>query len=69
MRWISLISLGHSIQVHEQGREELLHIPGKEQWLCFAGAAVKGDPTSKARETQERQQVLRENQRADRQKL
>ena len=27
-------------------REELPHIQGKEQWLCFAGAAVKRYPTS-----------------------
>ena len=27
-------------------------IQGKEQWLCFAGAAVKRYPTSKVRETQ-----------------
>ena len=30
------------------------HIQGKEQWLCFAGAAVKRYPTSKVRETQVR---------------
>ena len=29
-------------------------IQGKEQWLCFAGAAVKRYPTSKVRETQVR---------------
>ena len=27
---------------------------GKEQWLCFAGVAVKRYPTSKVRETQVR---------------
>ena len=37
------------------GREELLHVQGKEQWLNLAGAAVKGYPTSKVRETQVRQ--------------
>ena len=36
------------------GREELLRAPGKEQWLHFAGAGVKRDPTSKVRETQVR---------------
>ena len=41
------------------GQEELLHIRGKEQWLHFAGPAVKRYPTSKVRETQVRQQVLR----------
>ena len=29
-------------------------IQGKEQWPCFAGAAVKRYPTSKVRETLER---------------
>ena len=32
----------------------------EEQWLRFAGAAMKRDPTSKVRETQVRQQVLQE---------
>ena len=48
----------------QEGREELLHvqgqegwpwgdtlIQGKEQWLCFAGAAVKRYPSSKVRGT------------------
>ena len=52
----------------QEGREELLHlqgqegqlwrdtfVQGKEQQLCFAGAAVKRYPTSKVRETQVRQ--------------
>ena len=30
-------------------------VQGKEQWLCFAGAAVKRYPMSKVRETQVRQ--------------
>ena len=30
-------------------------VQGKEQWLHFAGAAVKRYPTSKVRETQVRQ--------------
>ena len=34
------------------GSEELPHVCGKEQQLCFAGAAVKRDPTSKVSETQ-----------------
>ena len=29
-------------------------VQGKEQWLCFAGAAMKRYPTSKVRETQVR---------------
>ena len=32
--------------------EELPYVQGKEQWLCFAGAAMNRDPTSKVRETQ-----------------
>ena len=32
-------------------------VQGKEQWLCFAGAAVKRFPTSKVRETQVRREV------------
>ena len=34
--------------------EEILLVQGKEQWLRFAGAAVKRYPTSKVRETQVR---------------
>ena len=34
--------------------EEIPLVQGKEQWLCFAGAAVKRYPTSKVRETQVR---------------
>ena len=41
--------------LHVQGRgsslEELSHVQGKEQWLPFAGAAVKRYPMSKVRET------------------
>ena len=35
-------------------------IQGKEQWLCFAGAAVKRYPTPKVRETQVTWYVLQE---------
>ena len=49
----------------QEGQEELLHVrrggpdeiplvQGKEQWLHFAGAAMKRYPTSKVRETQVR---------------
>ena len=38
----------------ERQQEEILLIQGKEQWLCFAGAAVKRYPTPKVRETQVR---------------
>ena len=42
-------------KVRRGGREEMPLIQGKEQWLCFAGAAVKRYPTTKVRETQVRQ--------------
>ena len=47
--------------------EEISLIQGKEEWLCFAGAAVKRYPTSKVRETQVRLPVgvARRHQRAD----
>ena len=35
-------------------------IQGKEQWLCFAGAAVKTYPMSKVRETHVRRYMLQE---------
>ena len=38
----------------EGQREEIPLIQGKEQRLCFAGAAVKRYPTPKVRETQVR---------------
>ena len=46
----------------QEGQEELVHVQGqegrlfqgKEQWLCFAGAAVKRYPMSKVKETQVR---------------
>ena len=38
----------------EGRREEIPLIEGKEQRLCFAGAAVKRYPTPKVRETQVR---------------
>ena len=42
-------------KVRRGGREKIPLIQGKEQWLCFAGAAVKRYPTSKVRETPVRQ--------------
>jgi len=42
-------------KVRSGGSEEIPHVRGKEQQLCFAGAAVKRYPTSKVRETQVRQ--------------
>ena len=47
-------------KVRGGGQEELPHIQGKEQQLCFAGAAMKRYPTSKVRETPVRWQALRE---------
>ena len=41
-------------KVRRGGSEEIPLIQGKEQWLCFAGAAMKRYPTSKVRETQVR---------------
>ena len=41
-------------KVRRGSREEILLVQGKEQWLRFAGAAVKRYPTPKVRETQVR---------------
>ena len=41
-------------QVRKGGGEEIPLIQGKEQWLRFAGAALKRYPTPKVRETQVR---------------
>ena len=43
-----------TIKVRRGGGEEIPLVQGKEQWLHFAGAAVKRYPTSKVRETQVR---------------
>ena len=40
-----------TFQVRRGGGEETPLIQGKEQRLCFAGAAVKSYPKSKVRET------------------
>ena len=42
-------------EVRRGGREEIPLVQGKEQRLCFDGAAVKRQPMSKVRETQVRQ--------------
>ena len=42
------------MEVRKGGGEEIPLIQGKEQQLCFAGAAVKRYPTAKVRETQVR---------------
>ena len=41
------------MKVRKGGGEETPLIQGKEQWLSFAGAAVKRYPTPKVRETQD----------------
>ena len=42
------------MKVRKGGGEEIPLVQGKEQWLRFAGAAVKRYPTSKVREIQVR---------------
>ena len=42
------------MKVRKGSGEEIPLAQGKEQWLCFAGAAVKRDPVPKVRETQVR---------------
>ena len=44
-----------TFKVSRDGCEEIPLVQGKEQRLCFSGAAVKRYPTSKVRETQVRQ--------------
>ena len=44
-----------TFKVRRGGSEEIPLVQGKEQWLRFAGAAVKRHPMSKVRETQIRQ--------------
>ena len=54
------------MKVRNGGGKEILLIEGKEQRLCFAGAAEKRYPTSKVRETQVKTVgVARRHQRAD----
>ena len=43
------------LKVRKGSGEEIPLIQGKEQWLHFAGAAMKRNTTSKVRETQVRQ--------------
>ena len=44
----------------EGQEQEIPLVQGKEQWLCFAGAAVKRYPTPTVREIQVRWEVLQE---------
>ena len=41
------------LKVRKGGSEEITLIQGKEQWLHFAGAAVKRYPMPKIRKTQD----------------
>ena len=41
-------------KLRSSGLEELPQVQGKEQWLHFAGAAVKRYPTPQVRDTQVR---------------
>ena len=43
-----------TLKIRKGGGEEIPFIQGKEQWLRFAGAAMKRYPTPKVRETQVR---------------
>ena len=36
-----------TLKVRKGSGEEIPFVQGKEQWLCFAGAAVKSYPTPK----------------------
>ena len=42
------------MKVSKGGDEEILLVQGREQRLCFAGAAIKRYPTPKVRETEVR---------------
>ena len=51
------LGLKVTLKVRKGGSEEIPLVQGKEQWLSFAGAAVKRYPMSKVRETQVRGQT------------
>ena len=51
---VLLCSVSQPFKVRRGGPEEIPLVQGKEQWLRFAGAAVKRYPTTKVRETQVR---------------
>ena len=54
--WGSSCGMSYStFKVRRGGGEEIPLVQGKEQWLRFAGTAMKRYPTSKVRETQVRQ--------------
>ena len=61
LRWRRRAEKSYStFKVRRGGHEEIPLVQGKEQWLCFAGAAVKKYPTPKVRETQVIRSVLQE---------
>ena len=51
---ITIYSDFGTLKVRKGCGEEIPLVQGKEQWLHFAGAAMKRYPTSKVRETQVR---------------
>ena len=55
------------LKVRNGGSKEIPLVQGKEQWLCFAGAAVKRYPTPKGKRNPNKMVAIeRGNQRADR---
>ena len=48
------------MKVRKRGGKEIPFVQGKEQQLCFTGAAVKRYPMPKVRETQVKWWVLQE---------
>ena len=42
------------MKIRKGGGEEITLVQGKEQWLCFVGAAMKRFPPPKVRKTQVR---------------
>ena len=42
------------MKIRKGSSKDIPLVEGKEQWLCFAGAAVKRYPMPKVRETQVR---------------
>ena len=53
------------MKVRKDGSEEISLIQGKEQWLCFAGAAMKRHPMPKVRNPSKTVGVARGHHRAD----
>ena len=57
------------MKVRKGGSEEIPLIQGKEQWLRFAGAAMKRYLTSKVRDTQLYGRCYKRHQRAHTQSI